>query len=65
MKEFMITQSSVMEIQNIAMNPKSRPIKSNSVQYQVLFKYVFRKNDWQNFWHILMTKVQVQWSPII
>ena len=54
-----------MEIQNIAMNPKSRPIKSNSVQYQVLFKYVFRKNDWQNFWHISMTKVQVQWSPII
>ena len=35
MKEFMITKSSVVEIQNLVVNPKSQPIKSNSEQYQV------------------------------
>ena len=34
MKEFIVTNSSVMEIQNLAVNPKSEPVKSNSKQYQ-------------------------------
>ena len=46
MKEFMITKNSVVEIQNLLMNPKSRPVKSNSEQYQFLFKYISGKiND--------------------
>ena len=40
-KEFIITKSSVMEIQNLVLNPKSEPVKSNSKQYQFLFKYVY------------------------
>ena len=31
MKEFMITKSSIAEIQNLAVNPKSRPVKSKSI----------------------------------
>ena len=31
-------------IQSLAMNPKSRPVKSNSEQYHVLSKYVSSKN---------------------
>ena len=45
MKEFMITKSSIAEIQNLVVNPKSRPVKSN----QFLFKYISTKNLWQNF----------------
>ena len=30
MKEFMISKNLVMDIQNLVMNPKSRPINSNS-----------------------------------
>ena len=48
MKEFIVTKSSVMEIQNLVVNPKSEPVKSNSKQYQFLFKYVSSKNQWQN-----------------
>ena len=29
MKEFMISKNLVMDIQNLVMNPKSRPINSN------------------------------------
>ena len=39
MKEFMITNSSIMEIQNLNVNPKSLP-KSNPEQYQFSFKYI-------------------------
>ena len=49
MKEFIVTKSSVMEIQNLVVNPKSEPVKSNSKQYQFLFKYISSKNQWQNF----------------
>ena len=49
MKEFIVTKSSVMEIQNLVVNPKSEPVKSNSKQYQFLFKYVSSENQWQNF----------------
>ena len=31
MKEFMITKSSIAEIQNLVVNPKSRPVKSKSI----------------------------------
>ena len=34
----MITKSSIVEIQNIVVNPKSRLNKLNSEQYQFLFK---------------------------
>ena len=30
MKEFIVTKSSAMEIQNLVVNPKSEPVKSNS-----------------------------------
>ena len=33
-----------MEIQNLVVNPKSVPVKSNSEQYQILFKYISSKN---------------------
>ena len=49
MKEFMITNVSIVEIQNLVVNPKSQSIKSNSEQYQFLFKYVSSKNHGQNF----------------
>ena len=42
----MITKSTEVEIQNLVVNPKSGPVKPNSEQYQVLFKYVSSKiND--------------------
>ena len=44
-KEFVITKSSVVEIQNLVVNPKSRRIKSKSKEYQFLFKYVSSKNQ--------------------
>ena len=49
MKEFIVTKSSVMEIQNLVVNPKSEPVKSNFKQYQLLFKYISSKNQWRNF----------------
>ena len=49
MKEFIITKSSVTEIQNLVLNPKSEPVKLNSKQYQFLFKYVSSKNQEQIF----------------
>ena len=30
MKEFIVSKSSVMGIQNLVVNPKSEPVKSNS-----------------------------------
>ena len=44
MKEFMITKSSIVEIESTVVNPKSRLVKSNSEQYQFLFKYICSKN---------------------
>ena len=41
----LLGKSSVVEIQNLLVNSKSRPVKSNSEQYQFLFKYVSRKNQ--------------------
>ena len=41
----MITKSSIVEIQNLVVNAKSRPFRSNSEQYQVLFKYVFQNKE--------------------
>ena len=49
MKEFIVTKSLVMKIQNVVVNPTSQPIKPNSKQYQFLLKYVSCKNQWQNF----------------
>ena len=43
-KEFMITESSIMEIQNLVVNPKSGPDKLNSEQYQFLFTV---KSKWE------------------
>ena len=40
MKESMITKSSIVEIQNLVVNPKLWPVRSNSEQYQFLFKYI-------------------------
>ena len=34
-----------MEIQTFIVNSKSEPVKSNSKQYQFLFKYVSSKNQ--------------------
>ena len=48
MKEFMITRSSIVEMKNFAVNPQSRPIKSNS-EYTFLFKYVSSKIQRQKF----------------
>ena len=45
----MITKTSIVEIQNLVVNPKSRPVMSNSEQYKFLFKYTFNKK--------LMTKI--------
>ena len=45
----MITKSLIAEIQKLVVNPKSRPVKSISVQYQFLFKYLSSKNQRQNF----------------
>ena len=39
MKDFMITKSSIVEIQNLVVDPKSWCAKSNSKQYQFLFNY--------------------------
>ena len=44
-KEFIVTKSSAIEIQNLAANLKLEPVKSNSKQYKFLFKYVFSKNQ--------------------
>ena len=49
MKEFIVTYSSVTEIQNLAVNPKSEPVKSNPNQYQFLLKYISSKNRCQHF----------------
>ena len=48
-KEFMITKSSIMEIQNLAVNTKLWTIKSNPEQHQFLFKHISSKNQWQHF----------------
>ena len=48
-KELIVRKTSVMKIQNLVVNPKSEPVKSNSKQYQFLFKYVSSENQWQNF----------------
>ena len=45
----MITKSLIVEIQKLVVNPKSSPVKSISVQYQFLFKYLSSKNQRQNF----------------
>ena len=49
MKELIVRKTSVMKIQNLVVNLKSEPVKSNSEQYQFLFKYVSSENKWQNF----------------
>ena len=46
-KSSMVTKSSVMELQNLVVNPKSRHVKLNSKQYQFLFKYVSSKNRYK------------------
>ena len=46
MKEFIVTKSSVMEIKNLFMNTKSTPVKSNSKQYQFLFKFPAKKKHY-------------------
>ena len=43
--EFIVTKSSVMENQNLVVNPKSEPVKLKSKQYQFLFQYVSSKNQ--------------------
>ena len=48
-KGFVITKSSVVEIQNLNVNPRSQPVKSNSEQYQLLFKYTSSKIQYQKF----------------
>ena len=35
-----------LKIHNLNVNPKSRPVKSNSEQHQFSFKYVSSKNQW-------------------
>ena len=45
----MIIKSSIIEIQNLVVKPKSQTVKSNSEQYQLSFKHVSNKNQWQNF----------------
>ena len=49
MKQFTITKNSIVEIQDLVVDPKSWHIKSNSEQYQFLFKYISSKNQWKNF----------------
>ena len=49
MREDVIAKSSIVEIQNLTVNPKSWPIKSNSEQYKFLFKYISSKYQSQNF----------------
>ena len=39
----MLTKSSVLETQNLVVNPKSQP-KSNFEKYQFLVKYVSKQN---------------------
>ena len=43
-RELTITKSLVVEIQNLVVNSKSRPIKSN-IERQILFKHVSSKNQ--------------------
>ena len=45
----MIKKSSIVEIQNFVVNPKSQTIKSKSEQQQFLFKYISRKINDKNF----------------
>ena len=45
----MIIKSWVVEIQSLVMNPKSQTIKSDSGQYQFLFKYVSSKVNVKTF----------------
>ena len=45
----MITKSLITEIPKLFLNPKSRPVKSISEQYQFIFKYLSSKNQRQNF----------------
>ena len=49
MKEFSVTKSSVTEIQNLVVNPKSEPVNSNSKRYQFLFEYISNKKSMRNF----------------
>ena len=44
-----VHECSIVEIENLVVNPESQPVKSNSEQYQFLFKYVSSKNQWQHF----------------
>ena len=48
----MITKSSILEIQNLIVNPKSIPVKSNTEQYKFLFKYVSSKKTMTKFFKI-------------
>ena len=80
MKEFMITKSSITEIQNLIVNPKSQLVNSNSEQYHFLFKSlseIDEKNQIKEkslFWGYFCPKriflktsgyVQLQGSPSI
>ena len=52
-KAFMITKSSIRKIQNLVVNPKSLPVKSNSIQQcRFLFKYVSSKKSMTEFFEI-------------
>ena len=43
----MLKKSSIVKIQNLVVNLKLQPVKSNSEQYQFLLKYISSKNQWQ------------------
>ena len=48
MKESTVTNSLVVEIQNLVVNPISELVKLNFKQQQFSFKYISSKNQWQN-----------------
>ena len=63
MKEFMITKSSIVEIQNLFVDPKSWHVKSNSEQYFYLSTFpakingkIFQIKEKTLFWGHFCTK---------
>ena len=52
-REFCVTKSLVMEIQHLIVNSRSRPVKSDSKEYQCLFKYVSSKKSMTRFFKLI------------
>ena len=50
--EIVPDKSSIMETQNLILNPKSQPVESNSERYQFSFKYISSKKSMAKFFKL-------------